>query len=378
MHDFSISHDPFLRLSQRLHLTRANDKPRASVLVAITWVPLCVGALLRVADGQPPAPILYDISVHTRLLVAIPLFLLADRLLEWRCQGAVAQLYEGAFCDATRLDRIVGRAIRLRDSRFAEIAIATIAAIVGQASLWGITGSTGLVSGVEHGGALSFAHVWYATVALPIVQFLLVRWLWHWSIWSYVVIHVSRLELATIGTHPDHAGGIGFISAPVSAFWMFVGAVSAMAASAWGTEMLATHAPLKSFVPTFVVFVLAAALLGCGPLLAYVGVLYRTRYRETRAYSGLARDYVRAFHHRWIEARSDAYELLGAEDIESLSDMCNSYESLVRIRRVPFGVMTLAGIWIAATIPMLPLAMASMPADQLLRHIGSKMLGGLL
>ena len=371
LHEFAIAHDPFERLARRLHL-------RAIVLVAITWIPLCIGALLRMVGGNPPAPILFDLSVHVRLLVAIPLILLADRLLELRCRGAVAQLYEGAFAEVTRLDRIVGGAIRLRDSRFVEIAIATVAALVGQASIWGITGSTGLVSGVDDDGALSFAHIWYASVALPIVQFLMVRWLWHWIIWSYVVIRASRLDLATIGTHPDHAGGIGFMSSPVSAFWMFVLALSVLLASAWGTEMLATHASLESFVPSFVVFVIAAVILGCGPLLAYVGILYRTRHRETRAYSGLARDYVRAFHHKWIVARSDYDQLLGAEDIESLSDMCNAYESLVSTRRVPFGIMTLVGIWIAAMIPMLPLAMTSVPVDQLLRRIGSKMLGGLL
>ncbi len=378
LREFLISDDPFLRISRRLHVTRADGKLRTGFLVALTWIPLCVGALMRLTAGQAPAPILFDISVHTRLLIVIPLLVTAEGMLERRCYGSVRQLYDGPFCDAAKLDPIVARADRLRDSRFVELAIFVIAILAGQAALWGVIGSTGMVSGVDDPGALSFARIWYASVALPIMQFLAARWMWHWLIWTYMVLRISRLDPATIGTHPDHAGGIGFLATPISAFTVFVFAISSNMSSAWGTQMLQTGASLQSFVPTFVAFVLVAAVLGCGPLLAYVGNLYRARYRAADVYSRFALDYVRRFHRKWIEGQPNANELLGSPDIQALNDMGAAFESMERIRIVPFGAKALAGIWLAAMIPMIPLVMTTMPIDELLRHIGSKMVGGLL
>lgn len=71
---FSIARGPYLRLLQRAHLTRSKDgPPRTWLLVLIAWGPLMLGALLRVALGHGPPPILLDLSVHTRLLIGIPL-----------------------------------------------------------------------------------------------------------------------------------------------------------------------------------------------------------------------------------------------------------------------------------------------------------------
>ncbi len=376
--DFSVSRDPFAPIAQRLRLARDGGKLRASWLVAITWLPLCVGALLRVIVEGRPAPILYDISVHTRLLIAIPLLVLAERVLEDRCRSCVTQLYNGAFCERDVLERIVDRAERLRDSRLAELVILAGALFAGQAALWGLIGSTGLVSGVEDAGGLSFARLWYASVGLPTVLFLGARWLWHWLIWSYVVIHLSRQELATIATHPDHAGGIGFLDNPLTAVWLFVLAVSAMMASAWGTHMIAGRAALAAFVPTFVAFMLVAGLLAVGPLVLFIGIMYRTRYRATRPYRGFALRYVRAFHDKWIAGHAPTGELLGTADIQALNDLGGAFESLLRIRLVPFSVRALAGVWLAAIIPVVPLVISTMPVEELLRSIGDKMVGGLL
>lgn len=374
---FSITQGPFLRLLRRLHLTRADGGARPWPLVAVAWGPLVASALVCVAAGRRPAPFLRDISVHTRLLIGIPLLIQAERILEQRCCSAISQLYEGQFADRAVVDRILDRAERLRDSRPIVLALAALALLGGQALLWGFSSLTGPFAGISTPGELSFARLWYVFVAWPIAQILLLRWLWHWSIWSYIAVHLSRLPLATIATHPDRAAGIGFLSEPINGFSGFVLALSALMASGWSTQILAGRASLQTFVPEFVAFVVLAAIFACGPLLLFIGMLYRARHREIDHYNGLALDYVRAFHRKWIEDRSDRDELLGTSDLQSLNDLCGAYASLDKTRLVPFGLRALAGLLVAAIVPMLPLVAATMPLDELLKRLAGVLLGAL-
>ena len=372
---FSISHGPALRLLHRLHLTRADGSLRGLALVVIAWVPLFAGALLRVAIGDRPAPILFDLSVHARLLIGIPLLIHAERILEQRCRGAVDQLYREGFAERASVDRIIDRAGRLRDARLVEVAMLVLVVAGAQALLWGVFGPTGLFSGISEGGELSFARFWYMTVSWPIAQVLFLRWLWQWTIWSYVLVRVSRLPLATHVTHPDHAAGLGFLGGPIQGFAGFVLAIAVVLASAWGTQILAGRAP-QSFVPSFAGFLVLAIAAGCGPLLGFVGILNRVRHREIAQYHGLALDYVRAFHHKWIARRVDTEQLLGTPDLQALNDLCGAYESLVRVRLVPFGRQQIKIIGVAAMIPMIPLAATVVPLEELIRTIGKAILGG--
>jgi hypothetical protein len=374
---FSITQGPLLRLLRRLHLTRPDGSARAWPLVAIAWGPLMLGAGVCAAAGHPVAPIVRDISVHTRLLIGIPLLLQAERVLEQRCRSAVDQLYAGRFADRAVADRIFDRARRLRDSRPIVIALAALALLGSQALLWGFPGLTGPFAGITGSGELSFARLWYVSIAWPIAQVLILRWLWHWVIWSYVTVRLSRLPLATIATHPDRAAGIGFLAEPINGFSGFVLALSALMASGWSMQVLHHHTPLQAFVPEFVAFVVLAAILACGPLLLFIGMLYRARHREIDRYNGLALDYVRAFHRKWIEDRSDRDELLGTADLQSLNDLCGAYANLDRARLVPLGPRSLIGLLIAAVVPMLPLVAATMPLDELIKQLVHVLLGTL-
>jgi hypothetical protein len=374
---FSIAHGPSRRLFCRLHVACADGSPRAWLLAVIAWVPLLVSDVLRVATGPRHVPILLDLSVHTRLLIGIPLLILAERILEQRCRVATDQLYAGNFAERASLDRIFDRAERLGDSRLVELAILALAILGGQSLLWGLVGPTGLFAGISDAGGLSFARLWYAIVAWPLAQFLLLRWIWHWSIWSYVVVRLSRLPLATIATHPDHAAGIGFLGEPIHGFASFVLAISALLASAWGIKILAGRASVQAFIPDFITFLVLAIVLACGPLLLFSTTLYRARQREIARYNGLALDYVRAFHRKWIEERSGADDLLGTADLQALNDLCGAFASLDRARLVPFGSRLIVSVLIAAVIPMLPLVAAEVPLDELLRRIASALLGGI-
>src|SRR5688500_3205260 len=147
--------DPILRALRRLHLTRANGEPRTLVLVAIAWVPMMIGALLRLTEGREQVPILFDISVHARILIALPLLIIGRHLLSVRLRGVRDQLYNLNLAPHEDLDRIYARSDRLRDSPVAAIVIVVVALLSGLVTVTNIVGPTGIFSGIEDGGGLS-------------------------------------------------------------------------------------------------------------------------------------------------------------------------------------------------------------------------------
>jgi len=374
---FSImSGGPMYRLGRRLRVIGPTGEIRIWRVVAFAWLPLLLGALGRIVIGDRPDPIFFDISVHTRFLASLPLLVLSGRLLEPQCRAAVELLYVGNFVDRAALDRVITRAERLRDSTWAEGVMAATALVGGQLVLWGVTGPTGLFHGIEHAES-SASQLWYAGVALPLLQFLTLRWLWRWAIWTFILVRVSRLPLALIATHPDRAAGLRFLSGPVTGFAAFELAFGSMLAGAWGTQLADGRVTVPAVLPTFIAFLVTSFLLACGPLLVFCPHLFRAQRQALLVYNPFALSYVVRFHRKWIERRTTE-EVLGTPDLQSMADLDGSFQIIQETGMFVFSLRKLSELWIAGILPMLPLVVTMVPVDAMLKRIGSMLFGGLL
>ena len=374
---FSINEGgPFDHLIRKLHLLRPSGMIRVWWIVVLAWVPLMLGATLRTAFGVPLNPIVLDISVHVRFLVALPLLLWSSTLLEPQCRGVLRMLYEGQLAEPAALDRIVERGERLRDSGWVEAALVVIAVAVGQLGLWGVTGPTGLFHGIREHQDWSFARVWYGTVSLPLLQFLTLRWFWRWIVWTYMLERFSRLPLAATAMHPDRAAGLSFFAWPIGGYTWFVVAFASVLAGAWGTQLLDHRVTVPSLAPTLVAFVVIAVVVGYAPLMLFCGHLYRARRRDLASHGLFSLDYMRLFEAKWIRGgRSEP--VLGTADIQSLADIGNAYQVVLTTRVTVFHPMRIKNLAIAVVVPMLPLVATVVPLNEIIPKLGSALLGAL-
>jgi hypothetical protein len=367
---------PMFRIGRRVGWVGPAGEVRIWRVVAFAWVPLLVGALIRFVIGDRPEPLFFDISVHARFLVSLPLVILSGRLLEPQCRAAVELLYVGNFADRAALDRVIDRAEQLRDSNWVEGLLAAIALLGGQLVLWGVTGSTGLFHGIDQ-TRLSISQVWYAAIALPMLQFLALRWLWRWAIWTGVLVRVSRLPLALLSTHPDRAAGLRFLSGPVTGFAAFELAFGSVLAGAWGTQLADGRVTVPAILPTLIAFLVLAFLMACGPLLVFSPHLFRAQRRALLQYNPFALSYMLRFHRKWIDRRTTE-ELLGTPDLQSMNDLDGSFQIIQETRMFVFSSRKLTELWGAGILPMLPLVLTVVPVDAMLKRIGSMLFGGLL
>jgi hypothetical protein len=316
-------------------------------------------------------PLIFDLSVHTRMLVAIPLLFAAESTLEFHGDLAIKRFRRGGFAadrpDA--LERTIAKAEQRRDGSGPELGL--------MLATWGFTAATfagaGLPPGWVHGTVqvrgMPSVWLWYGLVVIPLFQFLLGRWLWRWIIWTRVLFDLSRLKLRLMPTHPDHGGGILHLSAPIAAFAVFTLAMSSVVAAAWYMNIDLGHARAAKFLPPLIVFVLAAQAVAFAPLLAFTTNLNRARRDGVTEYSLVALQLTRAFNQRWVEHPPPGESILDRSDVSELTDLMSSYAGLEAMRIVLFNPRATLAVTLAALLPMLPVLSTEVPLHELLAKV---------
>lgn len=363
---------PFHHVLCTLHLAAG---ARGALLGLLLWLPFVLGELGRIALGKLPDPTLFDLSVHARLLIAVPMILQAEKLVDSAARSAIHSVYAGGFCDQTAIDTIVDRGEDLRDRWLPEALLLAAALAFGQLAVW--TGWTGAFHGATGAQRWDLSRVWYVVVALPIAQFVILRFAWRWTIWGYMLARVARLPLTPLATHPDGAGGLACLARPVTGFGGFGFACSAILAGAWGTQVLAHRMTVSALLPELLVFLVLVAAAAIAPLLLFSSHLYRIRRRTMAQYGDFAMGYMRAFHEVWITSGRPPKDALGSPHIQSMNDLGGAYKVVQTTKLFVFSARMLASVWASAMVPMLPLFASALTVEHVVRRIIGAIMGGI-
>ena len=268
--------------------------------------------------------------------------------------------------DVPRFYDIVESAFRLRNSIPLEIGLFAAVYSLGLLFWHGRFGIKEATWYAMPGGRwnLTLAGVWYVFISIPLLQFILLRWYVRFLIWYRFLWQVSRMRLNLIATHPDRAGGLGFLGAISYTFGPVLFAQGAMLAGLIASNVVHHSGKLFAFkmhAGAFVGFFVFAVF---GPLLMFSPQMSRARRKELADYGLLAQRYVEGFRDKWLTgngvkggagAGTIAPELLGSADIQSLADLGNSYTVVQEMRSVPFSLKDVTRLATATLAPMVPL-----------------------
>jgi hypothetical protein len=374
-----IDGGPTLRLMRRL----ARKKPehlvyRAAIVCAlVAWLPL---AVMTIVEGfawgdRVTMPFFFDVASYARFLIAIPLFVIAESVISPRL-GDVARhfLFEGRISDAElpAYEDAIERGIKMRESGWGE-AIILVITYVSAASLLvalapGVSNWRFTTVGAET--VRTTAAWWYALVSVPLFQFLAYRWLFRLFIWGLFLYRVSRLNLKLIPTHPDKAGGIGFIGSGQRFFWIIAFAIGTALSGIWANSILYEGTTITSLRTPIVSIMIIVVIVLQFPIIFFAGKLRRTRRIGYFIYSDLALNYTTQFHQKWIEGKNPEGEaLLGSGDIQSLADLGNSFQMIEKMWVIPFDLKACMRLAVAFIVPVIPLLLTVMPLDEIIQTL---------
>jgi hypothetical protein len=377
---------PLYQLWRRAHLSGDTLELLDRRVIAVTllsWAPLLV---LSIAEGHAwggdvRIPFLYDVELHARLLLALPLLIVGE-LYAHRRMLRVKRLFleRGLIPDVARqrFEAAIGSAMRLRDSVVAELLLIAFVLVIGISVVWprqvAVDITHGLVSwyGTPSGGTLqpTLAGWWLRCVSLVLFQFLLLRYYFRLFIWARFLWHVSRIELQVEPMHPDRCAGLGFLGSASQGFAPLLLAQGTVLAGMMANHIFYSGSHLLDFKMDFVGLAAGMIFVVLAPLLVFSPKLAFAKRQGNREYGTLAMRYVREFNRKWLRCeRLPDEPLIGSADIQSLADLGNSFQVARDMRIVPFGLRTVLQLAITTLLPVLPLLLTMFSAEQILDKV---------
>ena len=381
--DFSlVLGGPLYQFFRRSHLSGDTFELAARRVIALSlfaWLPLLLLSAITggLWGGATAVPFLTDVEVHVRLLVAMPLLILAELVVHRRMRLVVRQFLDRKLIpeDARpRFDDAIAALMRLRNSTAIELLLIALVYGVGVFGIWrvyAVLDQTAWITVPAVGSSgLSLAGMWYTFVSVPLFQFMLLRWYFRLFVWGRFLWQVSRIEMNLVPTHPDRVGGLGFLSSTAFAFVPLALAHGAVLSGMIAQRILHVGTSLMEFKVEIAVVVVFVQCLVFVPLLLLAPQLAQAKRNGIREYGTLAQRYVREFDAKWLRGGAPPTEgLIGSADLQSLADLGNSFEVVRTMRAALVTRDAIVQLGIATIIPLAPLLLTIMPLEELVKKL---------
>jgi hypothetical protein len=380
--DFSlVLGGPLFQFLMRARLTTDTlnlVKRRVIVISLLTWLPLLVLSVLSgdAFGGASKVPFFYDVDVHVRFLVALPLLLVAELMVHKRMRLTVRQFVERGIVPSQarpQFEAIIGSAMRLRNSMGIEVLLIVLVLTAGH-YLWSSQmapeAATWFADVVDGQHKFTPAGYWFGYVSIPVFQFLLLRWYFRIFIWARFLWRVSRMYLHLVPTHPDRAAGLGFLGGSTAAFMPLLLSQGALLAGQIANYIFYEGKTLLDFKPEIVAAVIFLLMVVLGPLCVFAPRLAQAKRQGLLEYGSLASRYVDEFDQKWLRGTAPADEqLIGSGDIQSLNDLAGSFEVVNSMRPFPFSKSIVLQTAIAVLVPVLPLALTMISLEDMVKRL---------
>ena len=383
MESFALSlvrDDLLYRLQRRIGLIPAEGPGiarRALFWSLFAWLPIALWAW-STGRALPPGggePLLAHFGIHVRFLVAVPLLIFAEAPVHGLFRGLLPYFARSKLMPETELPRFraaLTDIARLRNATLPWVAILAvmIAVITFSDVLHDSHEIAWAVDGEGISRRLGFGTLWFLYVGRPIYLTILLSWLWRVVLLILLFRRIAKLNLSIVPTHPDRAGGLGFLGRFPKAFLLVALAVSAVLASRWAHDVVYHGVTVQSLRMPMIALVILLVVLFTSPAFMFIGPLIRAKKQALLDYGALIGGHGRLVHRRWIEEREVKDDgILSAPELGPVADTISLYEAVKRMRMVPVDKSSLIPLVFAAGLPMIVVMAIQFPVGQILRML---------
>jgi hypothetical protein len=375
--DFSLVRgDLLFRLQRRIGLIPADGLGlvrRALFWSLLGWLPVALWAFFvdRALPGAAPEPLLAHFGIHVRLLVAVPLLIVAEGPANALLQGMLRHFVESGIVPPAQVapfEASVARAARMRDATLPWVAIAAgVLVLVTLSDVVFHPHEVDWAQSVPSGAGLGFGGLWYLYVGRAIFYTLVFAWLWRIVLVSVLMWRVARLELALVPTHPDRVAGLAFLDRLPTGFAPLALALGCVLASRWAHDAVYHGLSLPSLRIEMIGFVVLCVIVFALPLAAFHGPLKRAKKQALLDYGALVGRHGQLVHERWIEGRAVGEPpILAAPELGPVADTAAIYAAVKSMRSMPLGKNSVLPVALAAALPIIAVLALQLPIKQLL------------
>jgi hypothetical protein len=351
-------------------------KRRIMVITMFTWFPLLIlAAFSGVATSGVRVPFVFDLDTHARFLGCLALLIFAEVIAHQRISEIMMQFLKRDIITKEiqpQFERYISSAIKLRNSIIVELVLLALVMSLGHL-IWqeyNLTDRSTWYTTVINGKAsLNIAGYWYVFISIPVFQFILLRWYFRIFIWYRLLWQISKLPINLNSLHPDRAGGLGFLTDTISAFAAVLIAHTVLLTGMITNRIWHDGATLLDFkveVISVTALLMAIVLV---PLIFFIFAMARDKRVGTHKYGVMASHFVNVFYHKWVDTESTDDSVLGADDIQSLADLSNSFTVTRDMNIIPFSFRNVIQLFLLVVLPLLPLIFTLIPIIDIVRAI---------
>lgn len=386
-----VRDDLFFRIQRRVGLIPANGLGIGRRLVfwsLLGWLPIALWAAIydRALPSKVAEPLMAHFGIQVRFLVAVPLFIVAEGVAHALTTRILPHFVRSGVVPEAEVPRFRAALKRAADLRSATlpwigilafvVSVATVSAVLQQSHEieWAVdaTRLPGQEAEVRH---LGFGAWWFLFVGRPIFLMFLLSWLWRAVLMAMLFRNIAKLDLAIVPTHPDQAGGLGFLERLPAAFAPVVLAISAVTASSWAHGVVYHDVAVQSLRLQMGASAVVVLLIFLSPMLMFAPVLRRTKRQALLDYGVLVGRHGRLVQRRWIEGLPVTDDdVLSAPELGPVADTISLYAAIKDMHTVPMGRSSVAPLILAAILPMVLVLAIQMPVGDILRTLMTALL----
>ena len=198
--------------------------------------------------------------------------------------------------------------------------------------------------------------------------------LWRVFLWARFLWLMSRLDLRLVAAHPDLAAGLKFVSYSIRAFSPVGLAIGVVAAGRMANGVLIHGEALYAHEPAVIGLVVFVTVVFCGPVTIFWGKLRQAWSDGVFRYGAIAGGMGRTFEHKWFDGRRISESALAVPDFSEVTDLYQFVGNVYLMKLVPMDAWSVVTLIVMTLLPMVPVALLSLPLDVVLETLGNFLL----
>jgi hypothetical protein len=220
------------------------------------------------------------------------------------------------------------------------------------------------------GREFSLAGWWHAAVSLPLLLALLLGWIWRLYVWARLLWAAAQFDLRLVASHPDRAGGLGFVGYSVGAFFFVVLAIATIVAG-HSAHAVMQNGTLSPQIVAFNGGLLAAVVsLFVLPLFIFTPALIKAWRAGVLHYDTLAEHAGSAFENEWLRSGgAEKKSILETPAFSAVTDLYAIVSNAHAMRVVPIDLKSVLILATATILPFIPVAFLIFPTAEILAGV---------
>ena len=349
-----------------------------ALAVAVTWLPLVVLTIIEgTAFGNSVAmPFFKDHIPYGRYLVALPLLLWMDRLVERRTALAVRNLRSSGLIaegDEERFQAVfamVTRAWRSKAVRWGLVALTYATAGVSFVLTRDVDVSSWIFVDKQGAASLSLAGAWNLLVSAALVRLLFLRALWKLTVWAWLLDRLARLRLQINPMHPDGRCGLRFFGATQLAFSPLIAAMGVQLGCLIAVAVRFQGLQIASFKVVGAAFVALSLIILLGPLVVFARQAWLAKERAENEFSAWAALAAKHMSAQLVESRHGHLPgQLSTAEISSMSDASALFDRMLATWPIPIDTRQVVIVILVASVSTLLPLVALLPLADIMQRL---------